>query len=111
GGAAIVVANGRDGNPTGNIVMPNDLYFIERFLDKKDLAYQVTALPSKVGIGGGGGTIAMYYSEKGILTADLGIPVGGMHGTMSRIYAADLDSTVEAFTALFERTEERELWG
>ncbi|MFH1636841.1 MAG: hypothetical protein ABIB71_00270, partial [Candidatus Woesearchaeota archaeon] len=46
GGAAIVVANGRDGNPTGNIVMPNDLYFIERFLDKKDLAYQVTALPS-----------------------------------------------------------------
>jgi len=111
GGAAIVIANGSDGNPTGNIVMPMDLYFIERFLNKKNLAYQVAALPSKVGIGGGGGTIAKYYSEMGILTADVGIPVGGMHGTLSRIYAADLDSTVQAFKALFERDEERVIWG
>ncbi len=110
-GAALVIANGRDGNPTGNIVMPSDLYFIERFLAKRELAYQVTALPSKVGIGGGGGTIAQYYSHKGILTADLGIPVGNMHGTVSRIYAADLDSTVEAFKALFQREEKRQNWG
>lgn len=110
-GAVIVIANGSNGNPTGNIVMPNDLYYMERFLGKRDLAYQVSALPSKVGIGGGGGTIAQYYSEKGILTADLGIPVGNMHGTTSRIFAADLDSTVEAFIALYEREEERKLWG
>ena len=110
-GAAIVIANGSSGNPTGNIIMPNDLAYIERFLDKRDLAYQVTALPSKVGIGGGGGTIAEYYSQKGILTADLGVPVGNMHGTTSRIYAADLDSTVECFKALFEREEKREMWG
>ncbi|MFH0798043.1 MAG: hypothetical protein V1906_01385 [Candidatus Woesearchaeota archaeon] len=110
-GAVIVIANGSNGNPTGNIVMPNDLYYIERFLGKRDLAYQVSALPSKVGIGGGGGTIAKYYSEKGILTADLGIPVGNMHGTTSRIFAADLDSTVEAFIALYERGEERKQWG
>jgi len=109
-GAAIVIANGSSGNPTGNIIMPNDLAYIERFLDKRDLAYQVTALPSKVGIGGGGGTIAEYYSQKGILTADLGVPVGNMHGTTSRIYAADLDSTVEAFRALFERAEQRKQW-
>lgn len=110
-GAAIVIANGSSGNPTGNIIMPNDLAYIEKFLNKRDLAYQVTALPSKVGIGGGGGTIAKFYSEKGILTADLGVPVGNMHGTTSRIYAADLDSTVESFRALFEREEERKIWG
>ncbi len=89
--------------------MPNDLYYIETFLGKRDLAYQVSALPSKVGIGGG--TIAQYYSEKGILTADLGIPVGNMHGTTSRIFAADLDSTAEAFIALYLRREERKAWG
>ncbi|MDD4878098.1 MAG: hypothetical protein PHO02_03620 [Candidatus Nanoarchaeia archaeon] len=110
-GAALVIANGSSGNPTGNIIMPNDLAYIERFLDKRNLAYQVTALPSRVGIGGGGGTIAEYYSQRGILTADLGVPVGNMHGTTSRIYAADLDSTVECFKALFERQEERKNWG
>ncbi len=110
-GAALVIANGSNGVSTGNIVMPNDLYFMERFLNRRDMAYQVTALPSKVGIGGGGGTIARFYTEKGILTADLGIPVGNMHGTTSRIFAADLDSTVEAFIGLYLREEERKLWG
>ncbi|MBI4447919.1 hypothetical protein HY643_02980 [Candidatus Woesearchaeota archaeon] len=110
-GASLVIANGSSGNPTGNVVMPNDLYFIEQFLNKRDLAYQVTALPSKVGIGGGGGTIAEYYSERGILTADIGVPVANMHGTLSRIFSPDLDSTVEAFIALFQREEKRILWG
>lgn len=110
-GAAIVISNGRNGNPTGNYITARDLVYFTDALDNRGIPYQVNSLPSKVGIGGGGGTIAKYYSEKGILTADLGVPVGNMHGLNSRIYKGDLYAVEKAFESLIERDFELSYFG
>lgn len=110
-GASIVMSNGRNGNGAGNYVTARDLHYFTDPLGNNGVVHQETILQSKVGIGGGFGTIAKFYSEKGILTADLGVPLGNMHGLNARLYKGDLYAVEQAFEALITRDLQLEYFG
>lgn len=95
----------------GSYVTSNDMSYFTDILDNSNIPYQVTTQPTINGKGGGGGTIAKFYQQKEILTADLGIPIGNMHGTNSRIYKGDVYAVEQAFETLVERDFTVDYWG
>ena len=70
---------------------------IRKILNDADVAWQMTEL-GKVDQGGGG-TVAVYISEKNIDVVDLGVPVLSMHAPYECIAKTDLYMTHKAFLA------------
>ncbi|MBL7100725.1 MAG: hypothetical protein ISS23_02095 [Nanoarchaeota archaeon] len=100
-GLAISTYCGSGGKSNGNQVTAHFMDYLMNMFDKADAVYQVSGLPSKVD-GGGGGTIAKYFAQKGIKTVDAGVPVAGMHSKTETIHKGDLYQAIRCFQAFLE---------
>ena len=71
--------------------------FVRRLFAEHGVIWQTAEL-GKVDAGGGG-TVAMYISNRNIQTVDLGVPVISMHAPYEVVSKADVYSTYKAFCA------------
>ncbi len=74
--------------------------WIRGVLDRRNIPWQ-PGLLGKVDVGGGG-TIAMFIAERGILTVDLGPGVLALHAPCEITSKADIYSTYLAYKAFYE---------
>lgn len=100
-GLAISTYCGHGGKYEGNQVTAHFMDKLMAMFEKKGAIYQVSGLPSKVD-SGGGGTIAKYFSQRGVPTADAGVPVAGMHSKTETIHKGDLYQAIKCFQAFLE---------
>jgi aspartyl aminopeptidase len=101
-GFVICRINGGKGQGGGNRAPAFLMDYLMELWDKEKVVYQVSSIPTKIEMGGGG-TIGRYFAERGIPTADCGAPVAGMHGKRSILHVGDLYQCVKGFTAFMER--------
>jgi aspartyl aminopeptidase len=100
-GIAISAYCGHGGKFEGNQVTAQLMDKLMNMFDKNGAIYQVSGLPSRVDKGGGG-TIAKYFSQKGIQTVDAGVPVAGMHSKTETIHKGDLYQAIKCFKVFLE---------
>ncbi len=100
-GLAISTYCGSGGKYNGNQVTAKFMDYLINLLDKKGAVYQVAGIPSKVDCGGGG-TIAKFFSQRGVQTVDAGVPVAGMHSKTETIHKGDLYQAIKCFKAFLE---------
>lgn len=70
-------------------------------LDKKGVKYQDRMLSGKLDVGGGG-TVAMYFANRGIATLDVGVPLLGMHSRVEIAHVDDIDAQYRMSLAFLE---------
>ncbi|MBU4501494.1 MAG: hypothetical protein KKA79_02800 [Nanoarchaeota archaeon] len=92
---------GSGGKYMGNQVTAKFMDQLITIFEENKAVYQVSGMPSKVD-SGGGGTIAKYFAERGIPTADAGVPVAGMHSKTETIHRGDLYQTMKCFEAFIK---------
>ena len=100
-GLVISTYCGSGGKYNGNQVTAKYMDYLMNIFDKNNVVYQVAGLPSKVDCGGGG-TIAKYFSQRGVQTVDAGVPVAGMHSKTETIHKGDLYQAIKCFKAFLE---------
>ncbi|MBM3199480.1 hypothetical protein FJZ53_00990 [Candidatus Woesearchaeota archaeon] len=100
-GLVISTYNGHGGKYGGNQVTAKLMDQLMNLFEKKGALYQVSGSPSKVD-GGGGGTIAKYFAQRGVQTVDAGVPVEGMHSKTEVIHKGDLYQAIKCFKAFLE---------
>ncbi len=101
-GYGIIISkySGHGGKYSCNDAHAEYVAWIRRILDEKEIPWQ-TGLLGKVDEGGGG-TIAMYFAERGMDIIDMGIGLIGMHSPYELASKADLYSAYLAYKAFFE---------
>ncbi len=100
-GLAISAYCGSGGKYNGNQVTAKYMDYLMNIFDKKGVVYQVAGIPSKVDCGGGG-TIAKFFSQRGVQTVDAGVPVAGMHSKTETIHKGDIYQAIKCFKAFLE---------
>ena len=100
-GFTIGIYNGSGNKYDGNQVSANYADELMGLFDKAGVVYQTEGIPSKVGHGGGG-TIAKFFSARGIRTADGGVPLSGMHSKTEITHISDVYQTIKAFKTFLE---------
>ena len=97
GGVVLTKYTGSGGKSGTNDCNAEFVGFVRRIFDKENVVWQTGEL-GKVDQGGGG-TVAVYISEKNIDVVDLGVPVLSMHAPYECISKNDLYMTYRAFRA------------
>ncbi len=96
-GVAVAKYTGSRGKSGTNETTSEFASYIRNTFDREGVVWQMAEL-GKVDQGGGG-TVAMYISEKNIDTIDIGVPVISMHAPFEIISKADLYEAYLAFSA------------
>lgn len=99
-GITVTKFTGRGGKGGANDASAEFLGALRKLYADKDVPYQTAELGA-VDIGGGG-TVAMYMSARGIDTVDAGPAVLGMHAPMETTSKADIWSSYVAYKAFLE---------
>ena len=100
-GIVVTKFTGARGKSSTNDASAEYVAEIRNIFDKAGIVWQTGEL-GKVDQGGGG-TVAMYISEKNIDTVDVGVPVLSMHAPFEIISKTDLYSAHKAFLSFFKR--------
>lgn len=101
-GITLIKATGGSNQYEGNMATDEMTGYLMDLLDKDKVVYQKGELPSKLQVGGGG-TISMYFAQKGIPVIDAGPPVGNMHGKFPIAHVGDLYQTKKAYDSFIGR--------
>ena len=99
-GVILTKYTGRGGKYMTSEAHAEYVAWIRSILDKRDIPWQ-PGLLGKVDVGGGG-TIAMFIAERGILTVDLGPGVLALHAPCEITSKADIYSAYLAYKAFYE---------
>ena len=97
GGVVLTKYTGSGGKGSTNDANAEFVGFVRAIFEKEGIVWQTGEL-GKVDQGGGG-TVAVYISEKNIDVVDLGVPVLSMHAPWECIAKTDLYMTHKAFLA------------
>ena len=97
GGVVLTKYTGSGGKGSTNDASAEFVGFVRAIFEKEGIVWQTGEL-GKVDQGGGG-TVAIYISEKNIDVVDLGVPVLSMHAPWECIAKTDLYMTHKAFLA------------
>ena len=92
--------SGHGGKYSCNDAHAEYVAWIRKILDEKNIPWQ-SGLLGKVDEGGGG-TIAMYFAQRGMDIIDMGIGLIGMHSPYELSSKADLYSAYLAYKSFFE---------
>lgn len=98
-GPVVSKYSGSRGKYEANDASAEFLAYVTALLDKSGVVYQFGEL-GKIDLGGGG-TIAVYLSQLGIETLDLGTGLLSMHSPFEVASKADLYMTKKAYEAFF----------
>ncbi len=77
------------------------MHRVTKTLDKADVMYQDRMLSGKLDVGGGG-TVAMYFANRGIATLDVGVPLLGMHSRVETAHVDDIGAQYRMSKAFLE---------
>lgn len=86
-GVTIERYTGHGGKYEASEASAETMHRLTKALDKAEVKYQDRMLSGKLDVGGGG-TVAMYFANRGIATLDVGVPLLGMH---SRVEVDNVD--------------------
>ena len=99
-GAILTKFTGHRGKSAANDASAETLYKVIDLFEKDNVVWQPAEL-GKVDIGGGG-TIAMYVSQRNIDTVDVGIAVMSMHSPYELTSKLDIYHTYKAYKAFLK---------
>ncbi|MCK5847626.1 MAG: aminopeptidase [Caldisericia bacterium] len=99
-GLILTKYTGSGGKGGANDAHAEFLGSIRNIMSRNNIVYQVAEL-GKVDVGGGG-TVACYFSNRGIQTVDAGIAVLSMHSPQEIIAKDDLYEAYRAFKGYFK---------
>ena len=99
-GIILTKYGGRGGKYYSSEAHAEYVAWIRRILDKRDVPWQLGLL-GKVDVGGGG-TIAMFIAQRGLLVVDMGPGVLSMHSPYEITSKADVYSAFLAYKAFYE---------
>ena len=99
-GMAFVKYTGVRGKGGANDADAETLGALRSFFNKNDIRWQNGAM-GKVDIGGGG-TVAKFFAQEGIMVVDAGVPVIGMHSPFEIVSKADVYETYLAYKSFIE---------
>jgi aspartyl aminopeptidase len=99
-GVALTKYTGHGGKGGANDASAEFFSKVAHLLDEHKVPWQTGEL-GKVDQGGGG-TIALYYANRGMQVIDSGVPVLNMHAPGEVIHKLDLYSTYQAYKAFIE---------
>ena len=102
-GVAFFKYTGSRGKSAANDASAELVGYVTRMMDADDVAWQIGEL-GRLDLGGGG-TIAKYVANRGILVLDIGVPVLSMHSPFEVIHKTDLYMAYRAFV-LFNQAAE-----
>jgi len=94
-GVMIEKYTGARGKHGGNDAHPDLIATLRRLFDEEGIAWQTGEI-GKVDMGGGG-TVAAYMANMGMLVIDCGVPVLSMHSPYEVISKGDLYNTFRAY--------------
>lgn len=100
-GVTIERYTGHRGKYDASEASAETMHRFTKVLDKADVKYQDRMLSGKLDVGGGG-TVAMYFANKGIATVDVGVPLLGMHSRVETAHVDDIDSQYGMSMAFLE---------
>lgn len=99
-GVILTKYTGRGGKYSTSEAHAEYIAWIRSILDKRNIPWQ-SGLMGKVDVGGGG-TIAMFIAQRGILTVDLGPGILALHAPYEITSKADVYSAYLAYKAFYE---------
>ncbi|MCR8471388.1 MAG: aminopeptidase [Crenarchaeota archaeon] len=102
-GVILTKYTGRGGKYSTSEAHAEYIAWIRNILDKRNIPWQ-SGLMGKVDVGGGG-TIAMFIAQRGIITADMGPGVLALHAPYEITSKADVYSAYLAYKAFYEEGE------
>jgi aspartyl aminopeptidase len=100
-GITLMKYTGSGGKSRTNDANAELLAKVRNLFNKEDISWQVGEL-GKVDRGGGG-TIALFFAEKGLDVLDAGVPLLGMHSPYEIASKADIYETYLAYKTFFEK--------
>ncbi len=100
-GVTIERYTGHGGKSQTSEASAETMFGLTRALDAKEVKYQVRMLSGKLDVGGGG-TVAMYFANRGIPTVDAGVPLLGMHSRVETDHVDDVDAQYRMSLAFLE---------
>ena len=99
-GVVLVKYTGKGGKFGSSEARAEYMAWIRKILDKREIPWQ-SGLLGKVDVGGGG-TIAIFFAERGIEVVDMGPGVLGMHSPYELTSKADIYATYLSYKAFYE---------
>mgnify|MGYP001151138377 CR=1 FL=1 len=102
-GIAIFKYTGSRGKSSASDANAELLGDITRMLDANNVAWQIGEL-GRLDLGGGG-TIAKYVANRGILVLDMGVPVLSMHSPFEVIHKTDLYMAYRTFSVFCQSAD------
>lgn len=100
-GITLMKYTGSGGKSRTNDAHAELLARIRNLFNQEDISWQIGEL-GKVDRGGGG-TIALFFAEKGLDVLDAGVPLLGMHSPYEIASKADIYETYLAYRTFFEK--------
>lgn len=100
-GATIERYTGHGGKFEASEASAETMFRLTRVLDKANVKYQERMLSGKLDVGGGG-TVAMYFANRGIATVDVGVPLLGMHSRVETAHVDDIGAQYGMSKAFLE---------
>ncbi len=99
-GVAIFKYTGSKGKGGCSDASAEAMAYVKKVMDEAGVLWQVGTL-GKVDQGGGG-TVAMFMANRGIVTVDAGVPVLSMHAPMELVSKVDCYMSMRACKAIYE---------
>ncbi len=102
-GKGVSLVNCRGGGYGGNanLVTSEMASYIMDLFKKSRVLYQTSESPPL--ISDVGGTVAVFFSQRGIPVIDVGPPVGNMHGKNPFMHAGDFAQALKAYSVFIQR--------
>ncbi len=100
GGVSVFKYTGSRGKGGCSDASAEAMAYVKKVMDDAGVLWQVGTL-GKVDQGGGG-TVAMFMANRGIVTVDAGVPVLSMHAPMELVSKLDCYMSMRACKAIYE---------